>query len=55
MVDKTRLVAQPADIHHTAKAHRDMLKAARSGDVHAYRKAVIEHYDPLQRVLANAE
>lgn len=31
-----------------------MLDAARSGDVERYRQAVIEHYQPLQRVLASA-
>lgn len=45
-------IAQPDDIQKTAKAHGDMLAAARSGDVDAYRAAVIEHYAPLQRVLA---
>ncbi len=48
-------IAQPDDIHKTAKAHGDMLDAARSGDVERYRQAVIEHYQPLQRVLATAE
>ncbi|WP_309104432.1 GntR family transcriptional regulator [Microbacterium sp.] len=48
-------IAQPDDIHKTAKAHGDMLSAARAGDVESYRKAVIEHYEPLQRVLARAE
>lgn len=48
-------ITPPADIHHTANAHRDMLEAARSGDVHAYRDAVVEHYGPLQRVLAKAD
>lgn len=47
-------IAPPADIQLTAKAHGDMLDAARSGDIDAYRRAVIEHYQPLQRVLAQA-
>jgi len=47
-------IAQPEDIHQTAKAHGDMLAAVRAGDVDAYRTAVIEHYQPLQRVLAQA-
>jgi len=47
-------IAPPEDIHQTAKAHGDMLHAARSGDVEAYRRAVIEHYQPLQRVLAQS-
>lgn len=46
-------IAQPSDIHQTAKAHGDMLRAARAGDVDAYRRAVVEHYQPLQRVLAS--
>lgn len=45
-------IAPPDDIHRTAKAHGDMLDAVRAGDVEAYRQAVIEHYQPLQRVLA---
>lgn len=47
-------IAPPADIQQTAKAHGDMLTAVRTGDVEAYRRAVIEHYQPLQRVLAQA-
>lgn len=47
-------LSQPADIHQTAKAHGDMLAAARAGDVEAYRQAVVEHYQPLQRGLALA-
>ncbi|MFS0853530.1 FadR/GntR family transcriptional regulator [Microbacterium sp. 179-I 3D4 NHS] len=48
-------IDQPEDIHQTAKAHGDMLAAVRAGDVDAYRRAVVEHYKPLQRVLASAE
>lgn len=48
-------IDQPDDIHQTAVAHGDMLAAVRAGDVDAYRAAVIEHYRPLQRVLAQAE
>ena len=47
-------IAPPDDIHRTAKAHGDMLDAVRAGDVEAYRQAVIEHYQPLQRVLAQS-
>lgn len=47
-------IAQPGDIDLTAKAHGDMLAAARAGDVTAYRKAVVEHYEPLQRSLAES-
>lgn len=44
----------PTDIHLTANAHGEMLQAARAGDVDAYRAAVIAHYEPLQRSLAQA-
>jgi len=47
-------IAPPADIEQTAKAHGDMLAAVQAGDVDAYRTAVIEHYAPLQRVLAQS-
>ena len=42
----------PSDIEQTAKAHGDMLAAAVAGDVAAYRRAVVEHFEPLQRGLA---
>lgn len=45
---------QPADMIDTARAHGAMLRAARRGDVAAYRVAVVEHYAPLQRVIAQA-
>lgn len=48
-------LAAPADMQTTANAHGDMLSAARSGDVEAYRRAVIEHYRPLQRSLGVTE
>ena len=44
-------LALPADLRQTAKAHSDMYAAARSGDHEAYRKAVIDHYEPLLRML----
>lgn len=44
-------LALPADLRQTAKAHGDLLEAARIGDGSAYRRAVIEHYEPLQRML----
>ena len=47
-------IAPPADIQLTAKAHGDMLESALRGDVEGYRQAVIEHYQPLQRSLAQA-
>lgn len=47
-------IAMPDDITDTAAAHGDMLTAALSGDVEAYRRAVVEHYRPLQRSLSAA-
>jgi DNA-binding FadR family transcriptional regulator len=44
-------LALPADLRQTAKAHGDLLEAARNGDGDAYRRAVIEHYEPLLRML----
>lgn len=44
-------VPEPSDITDTARAHGDMLAAARAGDPVAYREAVRCHYAPLQRVL----
>jgi DNA-binding FadR family transcriptional regulator len=45
-------LALPADMRQTAKSHGDMLDAALRGDAAAYRQAVVEHYQPLQRALA---
>lgn len=45
-------IAVPSDIRRTARAHGDMLDAAVAGDVEAYHRALVEHYEPLQRVLA---
>ena len=47
-------IAVPSDIQLTARAHGDMLDAARRGDRDAYRAAVVEHYGPLQRSLIQA-
>lgn len=47
-------IAMPADIQDTANAHGDMLAAALRGDVESYRRAVVEHYRPLQRSLSAA-
>lgn len=44
-------VPEPSDITDTARAHGEMLAAARAGDPAAYRTAVRRHYAPLQRVL----
>lgn len=40
-------LALPASLMQTAKAHSDMYAAARSGDHEAYRRAVVDHYEPL--------
>ncbi|WP_447943341.1 FadR/GntR family transcriptional regulator [Microbacterium aurum] len=47
-------LALPADIKITVQAHADMLDAARRGDLHDYRRAVADHYAPLQRSLSHA-
>jgi len=44
-------LALPADLRQTAKAHGDILASAQSGDHEGYRKAIIEHYEPLLRML----
>ena len=46
-------LALPADLRLTAKAHGDMLTAARTGNSAAYRMAVMEHYRPLMRLLGD--
>lgn len=48
-------LALPADVEVTVRAHADMLTAAASGDVSAYRLAVVDHYGPLQRSLAEVQ
>lgn len=44
-------LALPASLMQTAKAHSDMYAAARSGDHEAYRRAVVDHYEPLLLML----
>lgn len=44
-------LALPADLRRTAQAHSDMYAAAQSGDRDAYRTAVVDHYEPLLRML----
>lgn len=44
-------LALPADLRQTAKAHSDMFAAALSGDHDGYRQAVLDHYEPLLRML----
>ncbi|MFN3866011.1 MAG: FadR/GntR family transcriptional regulator [Demequina sp.] len=46
--------ASPAEIRQTAQCHADMLAAVLRGDVEAYRKSVVEHYRPIQRMLEAA-
>ncbi|CAM2873437.1 FadR/GntR family transcriptional regulator [Actinomyces slackii] len=41
----------PDDILKTVRAHRDMLAAARAGDIEAYRQATSQHYAPLLSAL----
>lgn len=41
----------PSDLRQTAKAHGDLYRAAQAGDGAAYRRAVVEHYQPLLRML----
>lgn len=48
-------LALPADLRQTAKAHGDILEAAQAGDADAYRRAVVDHYEPLMRMLENSE
>lgn len=47
-------LALPADLRKTARAHRDMLKAAEAGHVDTFCKAVEQHYEPLRRALKRA-
>lgn len=50
-----KLGISPAiDIDETARAHGAMLAAAKTGDLEAYRAAVVAHYQPLRRSLAKA-
>ena len=39
------------DMVATARAHRDMFRAARAGDAQAYRQATAQHYAPLLATL----
>lgn len=44
-------LALPSDLRQTAKAHGDLYRSAQEGDAEAYRRAVIDHYEPLLRML----
>ncbi len=41
------------DLTSTAKAHRAMLQAARTGNIPAYHQAITQHYTPLLAVLTH--
>ncbi len=45
----------PRNLVPTARAHGDMLFAAESGDVDAWRQSVVAHYEPLMTALEAAE
>jgi DNA-binding FadR family transcriptional regulator len=45
-------LALPADLRQTANAHGDLYRSAQKGDGEAYRRAVIDHYEPLLRMLS---
>lgn len=40
-----------ATLRRTAIAHGDILAAAQNGNLDAYRQAMIDHYEPLLRML----
>ncbi|WP_210204418.1 FadR/GntR family transcriptional regulator [Devosia submarina] len=44
-------LALPSDLRQTAKAHGDLYRSAQQGDAEAYRRAVVDHYEPLLRML----
>lgn len=41
----------PADLRQTANAHGDLYRSAQRGDAEGYRSAVLDHYEPLLRML----
>lgn len=45
-------LALPADLRQTANAHGDLYRSAQKGDGEAYRRAVVDHYEPLLRMLS---
>lgn len=45
-------LAVAADLRQTARAHREMLQAARAGDEAEYHAAIERHYAPLRRAIA---
>ncbi|WIJ27000.1 FadR/GntR family transcriptional regulator [Devosia sp. RR2S18] len=44
-------LALPSDLRQTANAHGDLYRSAQQGDGDAYRRAVVDHYEPLLRML----
>ena len=40
-----------SELDRTAEAHKRMLNAALAGNVEEYRKAVIDHYEPIESIL----
>lgn len=44
-------LALPSDLRQTAKAHGDLYRSALLGDAQSYRSAVVDHYEPLLRML----
>lgn len=44
-------LAPPAQLDETARAHRQMVRAAEAGDVAAYHDAVVAHYAPISRAI----
>ena len=44
----------PTDLDLTARAHGDMLRAAEAGDIDAFRRSVVAHYEPLARNIDGA-
>lgn len=41
----------PSDLRQTANAHGDLYRSAQMGDAEGYRSAVLDHYEPLLRML----
>ncbi|ODT68855.1 MAG: GntR family transcriptional regulator [Pelagibacterium sp. SCN 63-23] len=45
-------LALPSDLRQTANAHGDLYRSAQRGDAAGYRSAVLDHYEPLLRMLS---
>ena len=48
-------VASPREVSATVASHEDLLAAGLAGDLDRYRQAVVEHYQPLLRILDKLE